>query len=196
MNEIMSNLAPEGKVYQAGTLSGNPIAMAAGLETIKTLYNNPSIFESINNKKNGKGKLIYSNKTETLFVMYNGDWVDDKREGKGVFINRKALSPYTEDIYDGNFINNKMNGKGRMFQKWKDTFEYEGTWSNNTCIKCQTHKVLIRLNNGKIKDYNSSDPKVAGIGGSVWSPDVNYLGFPNQLESREFYSTQYDKKYK
>ena len=50
MNEIMSNLAPEGKVYQAGTLSGNPIAMAAGLETIKTLYNNPSIFESINKK--------------------------------------------------------------------------------------------------------------------------------------------------
>ena len=31
----MSVLAPEGPVYQAGTLSGNPVAMAAGYETLK-----------------------------------------------------------------------------------------------------------------------------------------------------------------
>ncbi len=35
--DIMSQLAPEGPVYQAGTLSGNPIAMAAGLATLKQL---------------------------------------------------------------------------------------------------------------------------------------------------------------
>ena len=35
--ELMKNLAPEGKVYQAGTLSGNPVAMAAGLETLRIL---------------------------------------------------------------------------------------------------------------------------------------------------------------
>lgn len=35
--DIMDNLAPEGPVYQAGTLSGNPLAMAAGLETLRTL---------------------------------------------------------------------------------------------------------------------------------------------------------------
>ncbi len=35
--EIMSLIAPEGPVYQAGTLSGNPIAMTAGIETIKIL---------------------------------------------------------------------------------------------------------------------------------------------------------------
>ncbi len=34
---VMSNLAPEGPVYQAGTLSGNPLAMAAGVETLKAL---------------------------------------------------------------------------------------------------------------------------------------------------------------
>lgn len=33
--EIMNHLAPEGGVYQAGTLSGNPVAMAAGLATLK-----------------------------------------------------------------------------------------------------------------------------------------------------------------
>ncbi len=35
--EIMSHLAPEGPVYQAGTLSGNPVAMAAGLKTLEIL---------------------------------------------------------------------------------------------------------------------------------------------------------------
>jgi glutamate-1-semialdehyde 2,1-aminomutase len=35
--DIMANLAPEGPVYQAGTLSGNPVAMAAGLETLRIL---------------------------------------------------------------------------------------------------------------------------------------------------------------
>ncbi len=35
--EIMLNIAPEGPVYQAGTLSGNPVAMAAGIATLKIL---------------------------------------------------------------------------------------------------------------------------------------------------------------
>lgn len=34
----MSQLAPEGKVYQAGTLSGNPLAMAAGLKTLQIFF--------------------------------------------------------------------------------------------------------------------------------------------------------------
>ncbi len=44
--EIMSMVAPEGPVYQAGTLSGNPLAMAAGMETIKALSRN-GIYESV-----------------------------------------------------------------------------------------------------------------------------------------------------
>jgi len=35
--QLMSNIAPEGPVYQAGTLSGNPVAMAAGLATLRIL---------------------------------------------------------------------------------------------------------------------------------------------------------------
>ena len=41
---IMEQLAPEGKVYQAGTLSGNPLAMAAGLATLESLKDNPSVY--------------------------------------------------------------------------------------------------------------------------------------------------------
>jgi glutamate-1-semialdehyde 2,1-aminomutase len=42
--EIMSQLSPEGPVYQAGTLSGNPVAMAAGLAAIGKLKENAILF--------------------------------------------------------------------------------------------------------------------------------------------------------
>lgn len=46
--ELMELIAPNGPVYQAGTLSGNPVAMAAGLTQLKILKENPSIYEKIN----------------------------------------------------------------------------------------------------------------------------------------------------
>ncbi len=49
-NEIMNYLAPLGPVYQAGTLSGNPLAMAAGLAMLETLNNNPEIFNHLEEK--------------------------------------------------------------------------------------------------------------------------------------------------
>ncbi|MHA3787606.1 glutamate-1-semialdehyde 2,1-aminomutase [Flavobacterium hauense] len=49
-NEIMNYLAPLGPVYQAGTLSGNPLAMAAGLEMLKALNNDTGIFERLEEK--------------------------------------------------------------------------------------------------------------------------------------------------
>ena len=44
--EIMENLAPLGPVYQAGTLSGNPLAVTAGLETLKILAQ-PGTYETL-----------------------------------------------------------------------------------------------------------------------------------------------------
>ncbi len=49
-NEIMNYLAPVGPVYQAGTLSGNPLAMAAGLEMLKALNNDTEVFVRIDAK--------------------------------------------------------------------------------------------------------------------------------------------------
>ena len=37
--EVMASIAPDGPVYQAGTLSGNPVAMAAGLKTLELIDN-------------------------------------------------------------------------------------------------------------------------------------------------------------
>jgi len=46
-DEIMKNLAPEGPVYQAGTLSGNPVAMAAGIATLTTLKDTPAFEQAV-----------------------------------------------------------------------------------------------------------------------------------------------------
>ena len=49
-NEIMEYLAPDGPVYQAGTLSGNPLAMSAGYTLLKILNSNPDIYNSLAKK--------------------------------------------------------------------------------------------------------------------------------------------------
>lgn len=48
--EIMDHVSPVGKVYQAGTLSGNPIATAAGIKTLEILMDDPEIYDRINAK--------------------------------------------------------------------------------------------------------------------------------------------------
>ena len=48
--EIMSFLAPEGPVYQAGTLSGNPLAMTAGFSTLQILQRDPKLYERLSDK--------------------------------------------------------------------------------------------------------------------------------------------------
>jgi len=50
--EIMQHIAPLGNVYQAGTLSGNPIAMIAGYTLLKILKENPSIYLELEDKTN------------------------------------------------------------------------------------------------------------------------------------------------
>ena len=46
--DIMDFVSPLGPVYQAGTLSGNPLAMAAGLAMLNQLRSNPSVYDAIN----------------------------------------------------------------------------------------------------------------------------------------------------
>jgi glutamate-1-semialdehyde 2,1-aminomutase len=58
----MNHLAPDGPVYQAGTLSGNPLAMSAGLAMLTELNTNPEIFDSLAKKTaflhDGIGKAL------------------------------------------------------------------------------------------------------------------------------------------
>jgi glutamate-1-semialdehyde 2,1-aminomutase len=67
-NEIMNHLAPLGPVYQAGTLSGNPLAMAAGLAMLKELNSEAKIFTRLAEKTEylhkGISSVLNANKIE------------------------------------------------------------------------------------------------------------------------------------
>ncbi|WP_375252235.1 glutamate-1-semialdehyde 2,1-aminomutase [Dokdonia donghaensis] len=67
--EIMSHLAPEGPVYQAGTLSGNPLAMAAGLAMLTELNENPEVFTSLKDKTEYLHKGIEQALTESGVIF-------------------------------------------------------------------------------------------------------------------------------
>ncbi|MRI58827.1 MAG: glutamate-1-semialdehyde-2,1-aminomutase [Epsilonproteobacteria bacterium] len=51
--DIMSHLSPEGPVYQAGTLSGNPVAMAAGLSVVRRLKKDPKLYDILEARAKG-----------------------------------------------------------------------------------------------------------------------------------------------
>ncbi|WP_395065341.1 glutamate-1-semialdehyde 2,1-aminomutase [Flavobacterium sp.] len=65
-NEIMNYLAPIGPVYQAGTLSGNPLAMEAGLTMLNSLNNDSDVFVRLEEKtaylEKGIHKVLTQNK--------------------------------------------------------------------------------------------------------------------------------------
>jgi len=78
--EIMEHIAPLGPVYQAGTLSGNPLAMAAGLKTLEIL-SRPGTYEGLNEKaqilENGvrdalqkKGALGVVNRVGSMMCLF------------------------------------------------------------------------------------------------------------------------------
>ncbi|MDR0845373.1 MAG: glutamate-1-semialdehyde 2,1-aminomutase [Tannerella sp.] len=82
-SEIMSLLAPDGPVYQAGTLSGNPVAISAGIETVKIL-SKPGYYENLEAKADAffaelseviADKGIRLNHIGSLFTLFfiNGD---------------------------------------------------------------------------------------------------------------------------
>ena len=66
--EIMNHLAPLGPVYQAGTLSGNPLAMAAGLSMLQSINNDAELFQRLADKtaylETGIAKVLTQNGIE------------------------------------------------------------------------------------------------------------------------------------
>jgi glutamate-1-semialdehyde 2,1-aminomutase len=67
----MQMVSPEGPVYQAGTLSGNPLAMAAGLETLTMLRSDPGFYDRLERKANRlAGGIVEAIRSTGIAAVY------------------------------------------------------------------------------------------------------------------------------
>lgn len=103
--EIMENLSPLGGVYQAGTMSGNPIVMSAGLATVKKLYENPSYYDHIEKigSKLEKGVLEIA-----------------KKKGIGLVVNRQGgmITLFFTDLKEVKCYDDVKTCDGERFKRY------------------------------------------------------------------------------
>jgi glutamate-1-semialdehyde 2,1-aminomutase len=112
--EIMGSIAPIGKVYQAGTLSGNPIAMVAGYTLLKTLQDNPGIYNELEKKgeyleqglhrilKNTQRNYVINRMGSMISVHFSGKPVnnfDDAADADNQFFNKFFHAMLERGVY-------------------------------------------------------------------------------------------------
>lgn len=85
--EIMEMVSPEGPVYQAGTLSGNPIATTAGIETLQILKEDPDIYKRLSEKAEKIEKAVKAAAGESVCVNRIGSLLS-------VFFTSERVSDY------------------------------------------------------------------------------------------------------
>jgi glutamate-1-semialdehyde 2,1-aminomutase len=87
--DIMSQVAPDGAVYQAGTLSGNPVAMAAGLATLEQLRQ-PGVYDTLENRSQSLAEGL------AKAAQRNGIPVSFNRVGSmlGMFFTDRAVNDF------------------------------------------------------------------------------------------------------
>lgn len=105
--EIMEMVSPSGAVYQAGTLSGNPIAMAAGLTQLRYLYAHPEIYGSLAKK----GEKLYGGMKAIL-----------KSCGRGLCVN--AVSSLGSLFFTEEKVENYMQAKTSDTSQFAEYFKY------------------------------------------------------------------------
>ena len=104
---IMAQLSPEGPIYQAGTLSGNPVAMAAGLASLKKLKSDPKIYETLEKRakrltqgfKEGADALGIPMVTEVRGSMF------------GFFFSDKPVKNFDDALENDSEFFGKFHGK-------------------------------------------------------------------------------------
>ena len=90
---------------------------------------------------NGKSIMYYNEHSidqMNFTIKYEGDYKNNKRDGKGIFIMDNG------DRYEGEFQKDKLCGKGKYF--WNDGDIYEGGFKNNT----KEGKGKLIFNNGSV----------------------------------------------
>ena len=105
--EIMAQLSPEGPIYQAGTLSGNPIAMSAGLASLEKLMANPQIYQTLERRAE---RLMEGFKEASSEV--NIPMVTEVRGSMfGFFFSKKRVKNFEDALENDSQLFGKFHGK-------------------------------------------------------------------------------------
>ena len=105
--EIMQHIAPSGKVYQAGTLSGNPLAMRAGYTMLQTLRGNPSLYDQLD---------------QTTMTLENG--FNDLFKSKGVPVQVNRAGSMLSIHFSSHAVNDFKTAAAADNEEFKKYFHY------------------------------------------------------------------------
>jgi len=105
--EIMAELSPEGPIYQAGTLSGNPVAMAAGLASLKKLKADANIYPALEKR----AKRLMEGFQEAADAV-NIPMVTDVRGSMfGFFFSDKPVKNFDDALGNNTELFGRFHGK-------------------------------------------------------------------------------------
>jgi len=142
--EIMNYLAPLGPIYQAGTLSGNPLAMAAGYEMLKALNNDATIFKSLEEKTAYLEKGINTALTEANIQF------TINRVGSMISVHFDA-----NPVYD---FNTAKNGDNETFKKF-----FHGLLNRGVYIAPSAYETWFITNALTYKDLDFTIKAIAEV---------------------------------
>ncbi len=105
--EIMAELSPEGPIYQAGTLSGNPVAMAAGLASLKKLKSNPDTYAILEKR----AKRLMEGFKEAADAVNVAMVTDVRGSMFGFFFSDKAVKNFDDALENDSEFFGKFHAK-------------------------------------------------------------------------------------
>ena len=134
--EIMDELSPDGPVYQAGTLSGNPVAMSAGLKALKKIVKNSDMYEKLEDKANRLVKGFQAEAKKVGITMQ----VDVRGSMFGFFFNSKEVKNFDD----------ALKSDTKMFAKFHQAMLKRGFYF--ACSQFETGFINTKIKNRHIDE--------------------------------------------
>ena len=103
----MAQLSPEGPIYQAGTLSGNPVAMAAGLTSLKKLKADPTVYATLEKR----AKRLMEGFQEASDAVGVPMVTDIRGSMFGFYFSDKVVKNFDDALENNSELFGKFHGK-------------------------------------------------------------------------------------
>ena len=142
--DIMAKLSPEGPVYQAGTLSGNPVAMAAGLAALTKLKKNASVMNVLNTRATRLVEGMQQAAKDNGIAMQ----IDTRGSMFGFFLSDKAVKNFAD----------ACSCDGELFAKFHSGMLNEGFYF--ACSLYETGFISTAITDEMIEDTIKASARV------------------------------------